>query len=276
VRADKAEGELEKEAQTLDTFQSNEEPQRGANPLKIDLVEDRFEDLKSKKLVKEEKTVQHFRHSPMNVAAGELPTGLGTGQGTWGASSLQLTKLTTVQSRERKRRDLAVLPASMDTFVQAIESLAEKKRQLWEVGFIGTGEADTTLGPHTLASFPTHHPGKRRIGWAWIKTEKRARRVAIAEVRAKGQVAYALEIERTNQEHAILILARNDLQRIAAAEWHAFLLMCATRRGWVPADQLPGYRRKSTTHRELVGVSVLEKRICRKIEEVFANVATAH
>jgi hypothetical protein len=115
ARADRAEGELEKQAQVPDTFQSTEEPQRGVDPPKIDLVEERFEDLRGKKLVKEEKIVQRFRHAPMKLPASEMLTGLGTGQGTWGASSLQLTKLTTVQSRERKLRDLTVLPASMET-----------------------------------------------------------------------------------------------------------------------------------------------------------------
>jgi len=79
------------EKQAPDTFRSNEEPRRGLDPLRIDLIEDRFEGLKGKKLVKEEKTVQRFRHSPLKVAANQMLTGLGTGQGTWGTSSLQLT-----------------------------------------------------------------------------------------------------------------------------------------------------------------------------------------
>ena len=259
------------EQQAPDTFQSNEEPRRNLDPLRIDLIEDRFEDLKGKKLVKEEKTVQRFRHAPLKVAASQMLTGLGTGQGTWGSSSLQLTKLTTVQSREPRRRDVPVLPASMETFVRAIESLAEKDPQC-EVVFIGTGEKDTSFGVHTLASFPTHEPHKRkRIGWAWIKTEDRARRVAVAEIRSENKIAYALEIERTNQEHATLVLARNDLQKIGTAELQAFLLQCAIWRGWVPEDQMPGYRRKTTTHRELVAISVLESRIWRKIEELFGS-----
>src|ERR1700746_4020714 len=72
------------EKQAPDTFRSNEEPRRGLDPLRIDLIEDRFEGLKGKKLVKEEKTVQRFRHSPLKVAANQMLTGLGTGQGTWG------------------------------------------------------------------------------------------------------------------------------------------------------------------------------------------------
>jgi hypothetical protein len=81
-----------------------------------------------------------------------------------------------------------------------------------------------------LASFPTHESHKRKkIGWAWIKTENCPRRVAIAEICYENKTAYALEIERTNQEHAILVLARNDLQRIGAGELQAFLLQCALR-----------------------------------------------
>jgi hypothetical protein len=158
----------------------------------------------------------------------------------------------------------------METFVQAIEVLAKKRP--CEVGFIGVGEGDTSFGAHILASFPTQDPRKkRRIGWAWIKTENRPRRVAIAEIRAKDKTAYALEIERTNQKHAILVLARNDLQKIGAGELQTFLLMCAIRRGWASEDQMAGYQRRTTTHRELVSLSVLESRIWRKIEEVFKS-----
>jgi hypothetical protein len=104
-----------------------------------------------------------------------------------------------------------------------------------------------------------------------MKTENRPRRVAIAEVRSENKIVYALEIERTNQEHAILVLARNDLQRIGAGELQAFLLLCALRRGWVPEDQMPSYRRKTTTHRELAAISVLESRVWRKVAELFGS-----
>ncbi len=271
AKAEKSEREVEPSAP--DIFQSNEEPRRGLEPLRIGLIEDRFEYLSGKTLVKEEKIIQRYRFLPMKADADQMLTGLGTGQGTWGASNLQLTKLTTVQSREQKQRDVPVLPASMETFVQAIEMLAEQRP--CEVGFIGVGEGDTSFGAHRLASFPTHDPRKgKRIAWAWLKTENRPRRVGIAETRSGDKTAYALEIERTNQEHAILVLVRNDLQKIGAGELQAFLLMCAMRRGWVPEDQMPGYQRKTTTHRELVSISVLESRIWRKIEEVFKSVAS--
>jgi hypothetical protein len=152
----------------------------------------------------------------------------------------------------------------LETFVKAIELLAEQRS--CEVGLIGLGRGDSSFGPHTLASFPTHDPRKgKRIAWAWIKREKRPRRVAIAEVGLENKFAYALEIERTNQEHSILVLAREDSQRIAADRLQAIMLMCALKRGWVPEEQLPGYRRKTTTHRDLVTISVLESRIWRKI-----------
>jgi hypothetical protein len=271
AKAEKSGRELEVPAP--DVFQSNEEPQRGLEPLRIGLIEDRFEYLSGKTLVKEEKIVQRYRFSPMKADANQMLTGLGTGQGTWGASNLQLTKLTTARSREQKHRDVPVLPASVETFVQAIELLPQGRP--CEAWLIGIGEGDTSFGAHILASFPTHDPRKgKRIGWAWIKAENRPRRVAIAEIRSVDKIAYALEIERTNQEHAILVLARNDLQKIGTGELQAFLLMCAMRRGWASEDQMPGYQRKTTTHRELVDISVLESRIWRKIEEVFESVAS--
>jgi len=270
VKAEKS--EQGPETLAPDRFQSNEEPQRGQQLLRIGLIEERFEYLSDKKLVKEEKVVQRYRYSPMKADANQILTGLGTGEGTWGASNLQLTKLTTAQPREQKQRDVPVLPASLETFMQAIEMLAGQRP--CEVVLIGVGEGDTSFGAHILASFPTHDPRRgKRIGWAWMKLENRARRVAIAEIRSGDKIAYALEIERTNQEHAVLVLARNDLQKIGAGELQAFLLMCAMRRGWVSEDQIPGYLRKTTTHRELVGISVLESRVWRKIEEVFKSVA---
>jgi hypothetical protein len=45
--------------------------------------------------------------------------------------------------------------------------------------------------------------------------------------------------------------------------------LCALRRGWVLEDQLPGYRRMTTTHRDLVSIAVLESRIWRKITEIL-------
>jgi hypothetical protein len=256
------------EEQTPEVFCSNEDPRRGLEPLRIDLIENRFEYLSGKALLKEEKVLQHYRHIPMKADANQMLTGLGTGQGTWGTSNLLLTKLTTVPTPAPKRRDAPVLPANLETFVKAIELLAEQRS--CEVGLIGLGRGDSSFGPHTLASFPTHDPRKgKRIAWAWIKREKRPRRVAIAEVGLENKFAYALEIERTNQEHSILVLAREDSQRIAADRLQAIMLMCALKRGWVPEEQLPGYRRKTTTHRDLVTISVLESRIWRKIVKVL-------
>ena len=266
AKPEKPESEVEEQAPEV--FCSNEEPRRGLEPLRIDLIEDRFEYLRGKALVKEEKVLQHYRHIPMKADANQMLTGLGTGQGTWGTSNLLLTKLTTIPTPAKRRRDGPVLPANVKTFVQAIEMLAQGRS--CDVGPIGVGRGDTSFGAHTLASFPTHDPRKgKRIAWAWIKKEERLRRVAIAEVRLETKFAYALEIERTNQEHAILVLARKDSQRIGADVLQAILLMCALRRGWVLEDQLPEYRRMTTTHRDLVSIAVLESRIWRKITEIL-------
>jgi hypothetical protein len=185
-------------------FQSNEEPRCGLEPLRIGLIEDRFEYLSGKTLLKDEKTVQRYRFLPVKTDGSQRLTGLGTGQGTWGASGLQLTKLTTVPSPGQKRREVPVPPAGLETFVQAIELLA-KQRQPYKVRLIGVGEGgDTSFGEHTLASFPTHDlPNGKRIALAWIKKEKRARRVAIVEIRLGNKIAYALEIERTNQQRRL-------------------------------------------------------------------------
>jgi hypothetical protein len=130
AKPEKSESEVEE--QTPEVFCSNEEPRRGLEPLRIDLIEDRFEYLSGKALVKEEKALQHYRHIPMKADANQMLTGLGTGQGTWGTSNLLLTKLTTVPKPAPKCRNDPVLPANMETFVQAIELLAQQRS--WGVG----------------------------------------------------------------------------------------------------------------------------------------------
>jgi hypothetical protein len=148
-------------------------------------------------------------------------TGLGTGQETWGTSNLQLTKLTTLHTPTAKRREVPVLPASLETFVRAIELLGEQRRPC-HVALVGIGEGRHASWSAYAGSFPRHDPGKgKRIAWAWIRKHNRPRHVAIAEIHLENKVAYALEIERTNQEHATLILARTRLgksqpQRVAS------------------------------------------------------------
>jgi hypothetical protein len=164
---DKAEGAMARPM--TDTCQSNEAPCRGIEPLRIELVEDRVEYLSGRELVKAEKTFQRYRFCPIAASASQMLTGLGTGQGRWGASNLQLTKLTTVPPQTRKARETLGLPATIETFVRAIELLAVKRP--CEVRLIGVGAGDTSLGAHTVAAFPTtsramgresRGPGSRR------------------------------------------------------------------------------------------------------------------
>ncbi len=77
---------------------------------------------------------------------------LGTGQGTWGTSNLLLTKLTTVPTPAPKRRDAPVLPANLETFVKAIELLAEQRS--CEVGLIGLGRGDSEFWAAYLGELP--------------------------------------------------------------------------------------------------------------------------
>ena len=202
-------------------FRSNEEPRRGLEPLRIDLIEDRFEYLSGKTLREGREDCPTLPSYPDEGGRQPNAHWLGYGTGDVGRQQLAAHQADDRSNRQhQKRRDVPVLPASLETFVQAIELLAEQRP--CEVGLIGVGRGDTSFGAHTLASFPTHDPRKgKRIAWAWIKKEKRPRRVAIAEIRSENKIAYALEIERTNQEHAILVLARKDFQKIGADELQA-------------------------------------------------------
>jgi hypothetical protein len=75
TKAEGAESEVEK--LTPDTFQSNEEPRCGTEPLRIGLIEDRFEYLSGRTLIKDEKIVQRYHFLPMKTTASQSLTGLG-------------------------------------------------------------------------------------------------------------------------------------------------------------------------------------------------------
>src|SRR5208282_5675148 len=115
--------------------------------------------------------------------------------GPWRGTSallrnLLLTKLTTVPTPAPKRRDAPVLPANLETFVKAIELLAEQRS--CEVGLIGLGRGDSSFGPHTLASFPTHDPRKgKRIAWAWINSSSARMRISIFDNASKTSTSFS-------------------------------------------------------------------------------------
>jgi len=177
-----------------------------AGALRIGLIEDRFEYLSGKTLMKEEKVVQRYRFSAMKADASPTLTRLGTGQGTWGASHLQLTKLTTVQSPVQKRHAASVLPASLETFVAAIELLAERRRSC-EVGLIGAGEGDTSFrrqdclrARNRADQSGTRHSRSREEGLA----KDRHRRIAVvaADVRYETWLGFGRPGSRiSTQDH---------------------------------------------------------------------------
>src|SRR5260370_3883226 len=79
AKTEKPESEVEE--QTPEVFCSNEEPRRGLEPLRIDLIENGVEYWSGKALLKEGRVLQHSRHIPMKADANQMLTGLGTGQG---------------------------------------------------------------------------------------------------------------------------------------------------------------------------------------------------
>ena len=87
--------------------------------------------------------------------------------------------------------------------------------------------------------------------------------------RLAGANRLKVSLSEVSPQFIAAVLAREDTQRIGVDALQAFLVLCALRRGWVPEDQLPEYRRKTTTHRALVSIAVLESRIWRKIVEVL-------
>lgn len=257
--------------QNKNRFCSDSEPLKSLAPLTVDVVESRFADLEGKHLIKEEKSVQHYRAAPIIGGEAPLLRGLGTGQGTWGASTLRPGTVNVRKPEDVERPAKPTIPATLENFFEAMLHL--RTQTGYPVHFLSSvsGDVEYSDSPACLR-FPTFDPGARkRIKWSLVPGHDalRPRELAIADVSVSGQHCYVLEIERTNDEYAVLLMARHDLSPVAAEDWSSFLLRCANKKRWMSEEEMPEYRRLRTTHNGLVNTNVLAYRIKSKIDELL-------
>ena len=257
-----------------DTFFSYSEPLKSVEPLKIEVIESRFSDLDGKKLIKEEKEVQHYRGAPIIAGTNPVFDGLGTGEGMWGASTLQPATVNVKKPEDSKRPPVETLPATLENFFQAVLCVAAtKKYDVQFVAGLAEGEVAFSVNPSCMIFPNTDLYKNKSISWAFLRTKNglRRRQVAIAEISRKGSFCYALEIERTNQKFAVLIMARQDMGRICAKDWFIFLLDCARKGRWMSESEMVAYRRRTTTHQGFTSINVLATRISRKVDELLSH-----
>jgi hypothetical protein len=263
----KAEDKSQREAvkQAPDIFQSNEEPQRGTDPLRIDLIEDRYEYLSDRKLVKEEKVVQRYRFSPMKADAIQLLTGLGYGTGNVGceqpaahqtdARANAGTETAGCARLAGKLGDICAGHRIVSGTPSAMRGEIHRRRRR-EHGFSGT-----YFGK--LPDLQSTQGEECHLGLDQKRQPPTTRGHRRGPLRRQDCLRARNRADQSGTRHS-LALARNDLQKIGADEWQAFLLLCAIRRGWVPQDQMSGYQRRTTTHREAgwhfcIGIANLEE-----------------
>lgn len=252
---------------------TDDEPSKDVEILKIDIHQDRFTYLAGKELIKPKKDEQKVRGCPVVTGTNPSVPGLSTGEGMWGEIRNRPIKINTSKSEDLKRRKPVVIPATLSTFFQAIELLcATPEFAVHYVANLGN-EIDFTLVP-ACVEFPRRNPFKKPIRWSIMPDNDSgyARRVVIVEVEHQGRLCYVVEGERHKTALATLFMAKHDMTRVDPAEWSAFLLESAMRGRWMARSQTPGFRRGKTTHGNLDSVDTFAERIQRGIKTVLGLV----
>lgn len=256
---------------------TDDEPSKDCEILKIDINEDRFPFLAGKELIKPTKDKQKVRGFPVVAGTNPPVPGLSTGEGMWGEIRNRPIKIGTAKSEDLKRPKPVLIPATLSTFFQAIERL--RATSGFAVRYIANlgNEIDFSLAP-ACVEFPRRNPAKKRpITWSIVPDNNGgyARRVAIVEVEHQGRICYVVEGERHKTALATLFMAKHDLTRVDPAEWRTFLRESAMRGRWMSKSQTPEFRREKTTHGSLDCVNTFAERIQSGITTVLGLVATS-
>ena len=252
---------------------TDDEPSKDVEIIKIDINEDRFSYLAGKELIKPEKDEQKVRGCP--VVAGSKPPvpGLSTGEGMWGEIRNRPIKFNTPKSEDLKREKPVLIPDTLNTFFQAIEQLLATPG--FEVRYVADlrNELNLSLAP-ACVKFPTRNPARKLLNWSIIPDSDGgyARRVAIVEIEHQGRLCYVIEGERHKTALATLFMAKHDLTRVNSVQWQAFLQESAGRSRWMAKSQTPEFRREKTTHGNLVSIDIFTERILRGVRAVLGLV----
>ncbi|MDP3512226.1 MAG: hypothetical protein Q8S20_05695 [Sulfuritalea sp.] len=253
---------------------TDDEPSKDCEILKIDIHEDRFAFLAGKELIKPKKDKQKVRGFPVITGTNPPVPGLSTGEGMWGEIRNRPIKVRTPKAEDLKRPKPVLIPATLDTFFQAIEQLRATPE--FAVRFIANlgNEIDFSLVP-ACVEFPKRNPAKKKpITWSIVPDSNGGytRRVAIVEIEHQDRLCYVVEGERHKTALATLFMAKHDLTRIDPAEWRRFLRESAIRSRWMSKSQTPEFRRAKTTHGNLDCVDTFAERIQSGIKTVLGLV----
>lgn len=261
-----------KEPKQGDVFKSDTEPSRKLKPLEVQMPEDRFDGLKGKKLIKPPPVMIERGNATTIVLPEEQETidGLGSGDGTWGNSSLRRVRLHNVPVEEQqpqKRKE--TIPVDLENFMAAMRIL--RKKHGFEGAFIGTGLQDVRGDGSIFATFPVSNPlTNRSLKWPVLGNGE-LRRLVIARIVANNKTAYAMEIERGDEaEHySTMVIALSDYSESSQKAWRAFLLNCSRNNRWPMESETRNMHRATCSHRDWVSVDIYADRLWTCVAEVL-------
>lgn len=173
-------------------LQSQSEPYQFAQIHKITLPSNRFAALVGKKIIKTQKTECTHKSAKLTPSVADVATGLGTGTGTSGDSTIIPVSINTTPNDEdkvRRQREKA-LPVSFDTMIEAVEHLNRYpniKASIREFA--------------SCQSIPLIKPACSRQ-WSYLDSKKRQlRAVLVVEIQVEERMFWLIEFQQRKGEH---------------------------------------------------------------------------
>lgn len=178
------------EDESLD-LQNQHDTNAGIQPAELTLPTSRFKAIRGRKPNKPTKEQSRFRNVGGRAMTSMVVDKLATGQGGYGEDEQTTQRLNIVPEHQEPKK--TTLPASFETFVEAVELLNQAE------GF--TAEIRTA---DSLEFMPLIKP-PGRWQWSYLDSSRLLRRkVIVADISFDGRYFNLIEFEQRNSEHFTL------------------------------------------------------------------------
>ncbi|MBE0506990.1 MAG: hypothetical protein IBX50_09770 [Marinospirillum sp.] len=199
-------------------LQSQHDTNAGIQPAELSLPTSRFTALIGRKPDKPTKEQCLYRRACDKTSVSLVVDELGTGQGGYGEEERTTQRLNIVPEHEEPKK--TALPASFETFVEAVELLNQTE------GF--TAEIRTA---ELLEFMPLIKPASK-WQWSYLDSSRRVRRkVIVADISFGGYCFNLIEFEQRKSEHFTVCMLSAGRRMLKDNELHSLLQSCAIKKG---------------------------------------------
>lgn len=220
-------------------YSNEQEPDKKVQRLILEIDEERFDDLASKKIRRILELVQPRKRKLIFLESTGKKEGLGTGEGTWSDSDLSPAELkSNVAAKESPSA------VSLNIIVHTLRYL---RAQGVKVEGVALSEKVSTVLGETFSYFPM------TSSWGIMNiVPPRPRMLLAARIKYGGQISYLFEIERDSTKksdvHSVMLMHSVGYEEIPDQDLKSVMTDCVKDRGWKRDSASRIYRRKLIPH----------------------------